>query len=140
MSDLVTYVDRLPTPGEHRVLAESVRWSHAFDWDTMEASLAGSIAGVVTLDGAHVIGMVRLVDDGVKCYYVQDIAVLPTFQGRGIGATLLQRLLERVARTAVTTAFVGLFATEGAASLYQRHGFTRGDMTSMFRLVPPMHA
>jgi hypothetical protein len=36
-----------------------------------------------------------------------------------------------------TLAFVGLFATGGAVTLYQREGFTSGDMTGMYRLVKP---
>jgi GNAT superfamily N-acetyltransferase len=135
--DVFTVLDRLPTPTEHRRLAEAVGWAAAFDWDTMPASLDGSLAGVVALDGDHVVGMGRLVGDGVKYFYVQDLAVLPGYQGTGIGTALLQRLLDHVAIAAPSTAFVGLFATGGAIPLYQRHGFTSGDMTGMFRLVEP---
>jgi GNAT superfamily N-acetyltransferase len=92
---------------------------------------------VVALDSGQVIGMGRLVGDGVKYFYVQDFTVLPAYQGRGIGAALLRRLLEHVACTALATAFFGLFATDDAVSLYQRDGFTPGDMTGMFRLVRP---
>jgi len=130
-------LDRLPTPAEHRRLAEAVGWTEAFDWDTVPASLTGSLAGTVALDGDQVIGMGRLVGDGVKYFYVQDLAVLPEYQGSGIGTALLQRLLEHVASTAPSTAFVGLFGTDGAIPLYERHGFTPGDMTGMFRLVEP---
>lgn len=103
----------------------------------MPASLDGSLAGVVALDGSQVVGMGRLVGDGVKYFYVQDLAVLPAYQGAGIGTALLRRLLDHVACTAPATAFVGLFATDGAVPLYQRDGFAPGDMTGMFRLVEP---
>lgn len=137
MIDTFILLDRLPTPAEHRRLAEAVGWTAAFDWDTMPASLAGSLAGVVALDGNHVVGMGRLVGDGVKYFYVQDLAVLPAYQGAGIGTALVRRLLDHVASTAPSTAFVGLFATDAAVPLYQRNGFARGDMTGMFRLVQP---
>jgi ribosomal protein S18 acetylase RimI-like enzyme len=135
--DACTFLDRLPTPAEHRRLAEAVGWADAFDWDTVPTSLDGSLVGVIALDGDEAVGMGRLVGDGVKYFYVQDLAVLPAYQGAGIGAALLRRLLDHVARTAPSTAFVGVFATDGAVSLYQRHGFTPGDMTGMFRLVEP---
>ncbi|GAA1677812.1 GNAT family N-acetyltransferase [Glycomyces endophyticus] len=137
MTTACTVVDRLPTPAEHRLLAEAVGWGGAFDWDTLPASLAGSTAGVVALDGDRVVGMGRLVGDGVKYFYVQDVAVLPDAQGAGVGTALVRRLLELVAATAPATAFVGLFATGDAVPLYERHGFTRGDMDGMFRLVEP---
>src|SRR4029453_10256611 len=96
--DTRTVLDRLPTPSEHRRLAEAVGWAHAFDWETMPASLEGSLAGVVAIDGRNVVGMGRLVGDGVKYFYVQDLAVLPAYQGQGIGTALLRRLLDHVAR------------------------------------------
>jgi GNAT superfamily N-acetyltransferase len=135
-----TLLDRLPTPAEHRRLAEAVGWTEAFDWDTVPTSLAGSLAGTVALDGDHVIGMGRLVGDGVKYFYVQDLAVLPEYQGAGIGTALLHRLLDLVASTAPSTAFVGLFATDGAIPLYRRREFSPGDLTGMFRLVEPSNS
>lgn len=137
MIDACTFLDRLPTPDEHRRIAEAVGWADAFEWDTVPASLDRSLAGVIALDGDEVVGMGRLVGDGIKYFYVQDLAVLPAYQGAGIGAALLRRLLDDVARTAPATAFVGLFATDGAVSLYLRDGFTAGDMHGMFRLVEP---
>lgn len=137
MIDTYILIDRLPTPAEHRGLAEAVGWTAAFDWDTMPASLAGSLAGVVAVDGDRTVGMGRLVGDGVKYFYVQDLAVLPSHQGAGIGTALLRRLLDFVASTAPSTAFVGLSATDEAVPLYRRNGFSPGDMTGMFRLVEP---
>lgn len=98
-------------------------------------SLEGSVAGVVAIDGTEVVGMARLVGDGAKYFYIQDLAVLPAYQGRGVGSAMTGQLLDYVARTAPATAFVGLFATGAATALYQREGFTSGDMTGMFRLV-----
>ncbi|MBT2594978.1 GNAT family N-acetyltransferase [Arthrobacter sp. ISL-72] len=135
MDDPFTLLDRLPTAAEHRRLAEAVGWTHAFDWETLPSSLDGSLAGVIAIDDDEVIGMARLVGDGVKYFYMQDVAVLPAYQGHGIGSALLSRLMEYVARTAPATAFVGLFATDAAVALYQREGFTSGDMTGMFRSI-----
>ena len=130
-------VDRMPTPQEHRRLSEAVGWADAFDWASLPTSLDASLAGVVAESGGDVIGMGRLVGDGVLYFYVQDVAVLPTHQGRGIGAALLDRLLQHVRRLAPAQAFVGLFATGEAVPLYQSRGFTAGDMHGMFHVVPP---
>ena len=130
-------VDRLPTPQEHRRLAEAVGWGDSFDWPSLPDSLAGSLAGVVAEDAGEVVGMGRLVGDGVLYFYVQDVAVLPGYQGRGIGAALVDRLLEQVRRLAPAHAFVGLFATAPAIPLYASRGFTAGDMQGMFRVLGP---
>lgn len=128
---------RLPTPDEHRRLAESVGWSNAFHWPSMPRSLDASLFGVVALDGDIAIGMGRIVGDGVLYFYIQDVAVEPTYQGRGIGQRILEALLDWIRATAPAHAFVGLFATDAALPLYERNGFSRGDMTGMFRVLDP---
>ena len=130
-------VDRVPTAGEHRAIAESVGWHDAFDWDTVGASLAGSTSGVVATVDGQAVGMGRVVGDGVKYFYIQDLAVVPGFQGTGLGSRLLDRLLASIGERAPSTAFVGLFATTEGSGLYTSRGFTSGDMTGMFRLVHP---
>ncbi len=137
MPDDVAVEDRLPTPAEHRAIAEAVGWSHAFDWPTVPASLDGSVAGAVAVLDGRAIGMGRLVGDGVQYFYVQDLAVLPEHQARGIGRVLLDRLLAHVARTAPATAFLGLFSTPQAEALYSGRGFGRGDLGGLYRLVDP---
>ena len=132
------YVDRLPTPAEHRRLAESVGWTDAFDWSVMPASIAGSCCGVTVLRDGEAVGMGRVVGDGSFYFYVQDVVVLPELQGQGVGNEILRRLVARVDAVAAPKAFIGLFAAGSSTSFYERHGFAvhRG-MTGMFRVVPP---
>ncbi|WP_127792234.1 GNAT family N-acetyltransferase [Agromyces sp. LHK192] len=134
---LWTIEDRLPTPAEHRRLAEAVGWRDAFDWDSLPRSLAGSTFGVVAVVDAEAVGMARVVGDGVKYFAVQDVAVHPHYQGEGIGRDLVQRALDRIAVLAPSPAFVSLFSTREGADLYESLGFTRGDMTGMFQIVEP---
>ena len=137
MAENIIIADRIATCDEHRRIAEAVGWSEAFDWRTLPSSLEGSVSGVVALAGQHVVGMGRLVGDGVKYFYIQDVAVIPAYQGQGVGKAIIDRLLLQVARTASSTAFVGLFSTEQAKEVYSSRAFTTGDMTGMFRLVEP---
>lgn len=131
---------RVATPDEHRRLSERVGWSHAFDWPSMPRSLEASLFGVIALDGDTAVGMGRVVGDGVLYFYIQDVAVDPEYQGRGIGQRIVEALLERIRDTAPAHAFVGLFATDAALPLYERNGFRHGDMTGMFQVLPPEEA
>ena len=79
--------------------------------------------------------MGRLVGDGVMYFYVQDVAVLPDWQGRGIGQAIIESLVDQIRAMAPGGAFTGLFATPDALPLYRRNGFTEGDMTGMFQIV-----
>jgi len=127
--------DRIATPREHRRLAESVGWHDAFDWASLPDSLAGSTLGVVASVGSDVVGMGRVVGDGVKYFYIQDLAVDPAYQGNGLGRALLQRILELITHTAPAPAFVALFATAEGAPLYESAGFAARDMAGLFMIV-----
>lgn len=141
MSDTTTpqivIEQRIPTPEEHRLLAERVGWTHAFHWPSMPRSLDASLLGAVALDGERAIGMGRVVGDGVLYFYIQDVVVDPDYQGRGIGQRIVEALLQGIRHVAPAHAFVGLFATDAALPLYERNGFSRGDMTGMFQVLLP---
>lgn len=128
---------RVPTPEEHRRLAGRVGWEHGFHWPSVPDSLERSLAGVVATAGGHVVGMGRLVGDGVLYFYLQDVAVDPDWQDQGIGHQIVEALLAHIRGVSAGPVFVGLFATESAMRLYRRNGFTEGDMTGMFRVVRP---
>jgi len=134
MSDEYRVTDRHPTPDEHRSLAAAVGWSDHFDEETVPRSLAASLFGVVVTD-AHdaVVGMGRLVGDGVHYFYVQDVVVHPDHGDAGLGTRIIERLLEWIEQTGGPSAFVGLFASDEAVSLYRDHGFTTEHMTGMHR-------
>lgn len=130
------FLPRVPTPDEHRLLAESVGWHDAFAWEAMPASLAASVAGVVVLYDGQPVGMGRVIGDGAFYFYVQDVVVRPEHQGNGIGTVIVESLIEQVEQVATPKSFIGLFAAGGAAALYERHGFAaHPGMTGMFRVV-----
>ena len=133
-----TYVfeNRIPTLPEHRFLSDQVGWADSFRWSAMAASLAGSCCGTVVFNpSGHLVGMGRVVGDGAFFFYLQDIAVAPEHRGAGLGARIVDHLLDQIAARAGGDAFVGLFATDRAGPLYRRAGFTGDTMTGMWRML-----
>lgn len=129
--------DRPPTTEEYRALCTAVGWEPVMNFEAAGAALAASLAACVALDGDRVVGMARLVGDGSIYFYIQDVAVLPSHQGRGVGALLLRRLMRWLAENAPDRAFVGLFAASGTEAFYRREGFARHDgLVGMFRVTP----
>ena len=129
--------DRLPTVDEFVTVTAAVGWTDAYDPTAIPASLAASLHGVVAVEDDRVIGLGRLVGDGAIYYYLQDLAVLPERQRRGVGAAILGRLEEWIAGRAGARTFVGLFAVGDSVSLYRRFGYAVHDeMTGMFRVGP----
>jgi ribosomal-protein-alanine N-acetyltransferase len=57
---------------------------------------------------------------------VQTLAVAPSAQGRGLGGTLLEALVERAAKDGATSMLLEVRADNAPAiALYERHGFDR---------------
>ncbi|WP_200212543.1 GNAT family N-acetyltransferase [Micromonospora coerulea] len=130
-------VDRLPTVEEFVAVTSAVGWADAYDPAAIPASLAASLHAVVAVEGDRVIGLGRLVGDGAIYYYLQDLAVLPERQRRGVGAAILARLEEWIAGRASPRTFVGLFAAGTSVSLYRRFGYAVHEgMTGMSRVGP----
>src|SRR3954469_22909302 len=131
-----TIEQRPPTAEELRTLAEAVSWIDHYDWDTVGGALVNSLHGAVALDGSRVVGCARVVGDGVRYFYVQDVLVDPEREGDGIATTLVETLLEWIGTAAPAEAFVGLFSSPEARGVYEGLGFSvPDDMTGMSRTI-----
>ncbi len=92
---------------------------------------------VIAVCNDEVIGMGRLVGDGVMYWYLQEIIVLPEFQGKGIGTRIVDRLLEYIKDNTPPGTFVsiGLTAATGKDTFYEKFGFSKSlGMTKYLEL------
>ena len=96
-------------------------------FEQVEKALKNNLFDVTAVYNGEVIGMGRLVGDGVMYWYLQEIIVLPQFQGKGIGTEIVNRLLEYIEEntTPGTFASVGLTAAAGKDTFYERFGFSK---------------
>ncbi len=108
------------------------------NFDVAEKAIENSLYAVVAVQDEQTVGMGRIVGDGAIFYYVQDIAVLPEYQKRGIGIKILNTLMGYIKTHAPDKAFVGLFAAEGTVPFYERYGFKdySPSMTGVFLVTP----
>ncbi len=95
--------------------------------EQVEKALSNNLFDVIAVSEGKVIGMGRLVGDGVMYWYLQEIIVLPEFQGKGIGTRIVNRLLEFISDNTVPGTFtsVGLTAATGRDSFYEKFGFSK---------------
>ena len=91
----------------------------------VDRALQNGLFNVCAVCEGKVVGMGRLVGDGALYWYVQEVVVLPEYQGKGIGKAIVGRLLDHIRRCAIpgTQAHVGLIAVEGKESFYEQFGF-----------------
>lgn len=106
--ELVGLYEAAPLPGK--------------DEETLRVSFGNSqyVCLVRDADG-QLVGAGRALADGADCSYICDIAVLPSYQGSGLGAQLVQQLVNRSRGHKK----ILLYAVPGKESFYKRFGFRR---------------
>lgn len=104
--------------------------------EQVERALKNGLFDVSAIYKGEVIGMGRLVGDGALYWYLQEIIVLPEFQGKGVGRRIVNRLLEHIKSTAIpgTNVQVGLTAVKGKEPFYEKLGFSCG-ISGMRQLI-----
>ena len=72
-----------------------------------------------------VIGIGRIVGDGMTICYIQDVIVLPEYQGKGIGTAIMEHLITHIKKNGFenTRIAIGLFAAKGKEEFYNKFGF-----------------
>ena len=90
-----------------------------------EKAIRNGLFNVTAICDGKVVGMGRLVGDGAMYWYLQEIIVLSEYQGKGIGKSIVNRLLEHIRETAIpgTGVEVGLTAVKGKEPFYEKLGF-----------------
>ena len=73
----------------------------------------------VSSQGA-VVGWISAVSDGGSCAYIPNLSVLPDYQGMGIGAELVRRMLEQVGHLYM----IDLVSDRDVADFYVKQGFS----------------
>ena len=88
--------------------------------DVHRRAFEASHTTVFVYHADRLIGFGRAVSDGVYQAAIYDCAVLPEFQGKGIGTTIMKNILPRISHCNII-----LYASPGKEGFYQTHGFRK---------------
>lgn len=124
MDSYITYHDEIPDVETYFDLRSSVDWS-VFCGEQSEKALNNSYYCVVAKDGDSTVAMGRVVGDGMYCNIV-DVMVKPQYQGKKIGSTIINKLVERIDEGTPEggKASIQLIAASGKEGFYVKQGFT----------------
>ena len=111
-----------PTAADYIALRATVDWG-TLDLQQAQVSLTNSLYHVSAWDGPDLVGMGRVIGDGALFFYIQDLVVLPEYQGLGLGHRLMLEIEEYLSRTVTPGATIGLFAARGKEAFYSRYGY-----------------
>ena len=77
-------------------LYASVGWSNYTNHPRrLEQAFHQSLFVMAAYDDEELVGLIRVVGDGLTIVFIQDLLVYPHYQRQGIGRSLLEQTLER---------------------------------------------
>ncbi|MBM4403104.1 MAG: GNAT family N-acetyltransferase [Candidatus Cloacimonetes bacterium] len=86
----------------------------------------------IALDGERIIGMGRIISDGVSDAYIQDVTVQQDYRRQGIGQQIIRTLVKHLKGNDIT--WIGLISEPGYQSFYENLGFSRMEGYTPFLL------
>ena len=128
---------RVPTLAEYMRL-RAVSGLSAHEEAAARQGLEGTIFAVVIESEGRAIGMGRITGDGGCFFQLNDIAVDPAHQGKGLGKVIMAALMDHVNTALPPTAFVSLLADVPADVLYAQFGFRHTAPASVGMSYRPM--
>ncbi len=90
-----------------------------------ENAIKGSILTVTAYEGDKPVGMGRIVGDKAVICYIQDLIVIPEYQGKGIGEKIIESLIDYVKEIQIpgTQMMLDLMCAAGREEFYKKQGF-----------------
>ena len=99
------------------------------DSGKLETAFRNSQLSVFVFDGMELVGAGRALSDGVWRAAIYDVALLPEYQGKGLGSQIIRHLIQ-----AANVDLVMLFAAPGKEAFYEQFGFRK--MKTAMAIMP----
>lgn len=117
---------RKVTVNEYQALRGTTDWFKLED-HVVEKSLDNDLFSVCVTHNGTLVGIGRIVGDGAIYFYIQDIIVIPDYQGKGIGTLIMNEIESYLEENAFNNSFIGLMAAEGVQEFYHKFGYKERD-------------
>jgi aralkylamine N-acetyltransferase len=117
---------RLVREWDERQIVELYRaggwWKEEYSPAELPALIQGSYLFAVAVTGSgRAVGMGRVISDGVSDAYIQDLVVIPSCRGSGVGKQIVQMLVDECKKSGIT--WIGLIAEPETEPFYLPQGF-----------------
>ena len=94
---MIKYVNSKPTLAAYKKLYKSTGWTPAdtISDEILQAAIDNSWYWISAYDDQTLVGIGRLVSDGVYYAHIYDVIVDPKYRNQNIGASIFERLKEK---------------------------------------------
>lgn len=103
-------------------LRESVGWPLPND-EAIAISLKNTDFCVSAFVDDKLIGMGRILGDKGFIFFIADIIVKPQYQGKKIGAKIMDSIMSYLYKNAPENSYITLMAAKGKEEFYEKFGF-----------------
>lgn len=107
-------------------LYQSVGWTaYTEKPELLQQAVHNSLYVLGAFDHDQLIGLIRVVGDGLIIIYIQDLLVLPAYQNQGIGSTLINKVCKEFHH--VRQQVLLTMEEPETRAFYEKNGFTSCD-------------
>ena len=125
-ADSIEYSETRDLPSENVLaLYRANKWASSQKADLLPKALAASHSLITAWDGSRLVGLGNTLSDGLLVVYYSHLLVLPEYQGQGIGAEIMRRLMARYEGFHQQL----LLADGRAVDFFRKFGFERAGKT-----------
>ena len=119
-----TIIPSLPSSLGFQTLRMDTDWGK-ISLNQAKAALSASLCGVsiYDLNDNRLLGMARVIGDGVLNLYIQDVIIDKSCRAQGLGTELMQALIHHLHGKYPADCTIGLMAAKGQTAFYTRFGF-----------------
>ena len=120
----IKYIEKTPIATEFNMLTKLVGWGTREN-NIVEEALKNTLYSLCVYDVDKLIGYGRIIGDKTIFLYIQDIMVIPEYQGQKIGTEIMNKVIEKVNEYKKINPDIRTYlgASKGKESFYEKFGF-----------------
>jgi GNAT superfamily N-acetyltransferase len=122
----LVFREAAPDPEEYSRLFNTTGWNENYRASAAELDLALANSWYFLCVYTHsnkLIGIGRVLSDGVMIGLLCDLIVQPEFQKQGVGSQIIQRIIQHCRAAGLRVLW--LFSAAGKSGFYLQHGFQK---------------
>lgn len=118
------YINRIPTANEFNNLTEAVGWGRR-DNKIVQDALNNTLYSLCVYDMDKLIGYGRIIGDKTIFLYIHDVMVIPEYQRKQIGTSIMKELLKQIEEYKKENPNIRTYlgASKGKEHFYEKFGF-----------------
>ena len=121
---MISIKENIKDVKEFNYLYDAVGWGH-YDENISRKALNNTIYSISIYEVEKIIGYGRIIGDGICFLYIHDIMVIPEYQSKKIGTTIMNKLLTKIKEFQQENPDLRVYlgASKGKEEFYKKFGF-----------------